>query len=346
MRGSGTQLPLEETLFDGVEPDCPVRWPLTGKLDMVSIVPTDEQIQEFVGRDWADMLAVCTLADPAGLMHRLGPEWDQVPNRERTMYWELPIMIDVGTTSYADTRIRCQFVEDHVDARYIIKVGDMQTFQRDWWFNFKFPAAFPNQVTFAGEFHARYHVQHADKRLNESLVYLPLFMHFGIKGLTGPKLEMKKQAMMEQWQLLFLSGTVMWLRRVFVNDLGRLEDIPALLGHVKKNFPVLNHIGWAYYHCNFIWGDKKATRVGDTRRLNFMWQYSLLMYGLTNKNTYKKGCLQNWLLLEDCEDNVKEVVDKRRTYTETGRPCSGGDMDHLRERVSLICLGNDNCLIF
>ena len=63
----------------------------------------------------------------------------------------------------------------------------------------------------------------------------------------------------------------MWLHRVFVNDLGRLEDIPALLGHVKKNFPVLNHIGWAYYHCNFIWGDKKATRVEDTRRLNFVW---------------------------------------------------------------------------
>ena len=114
------------------------------------------------------------------------------------MSWELPIMIDVGTTSYADTRTRCQFVEDHVDARFIIKVGDMQTVQRDWWFNYKFHTAFPNQATFAGEFHARYHVQHGDKRLNESLVYLPLFMHFGIKGLTGPKLEMKKQAMTEQ----------------------------------------------------------------------------------------------------------------------------------------------------
>ena len=80
MRGSGTQLPLEETLFDGVEPDCPVRWPLTGKLDMLSIVPTDEQIQEFVGRDWADMLAVCTLADPAGLMH----SWDLNGIRSQT----------------------------------------------------------------------------------------------------------------------------------------------------------------------------------------------------------------------------------------------------------------------
>ena len=74
----------------------------------------------------------------------------------------------------------------------------MQTFQRDWWYNFKFPTHFPTHVTLAGEFHARYHVQHADKRLNGVLIYQPLFMHLGIKGLTGPKLEMKKQERMER----------------------------------------------------------------------------------------------------------------------------------------------------
>jgi hypothetical protein len=134
-----------------------------------------------------------------------------------------------------------------------------------------------------------------------------------------------------RWQFIFLSGTITWLRKVFTDE--ELLDIPTLLKRVRRNKPVSNQIGWAYYHATFCWGDKKAVRVGDHNRLDFMWRYSLMMYARTNKNTYKKGCLQNLKILLDCEPNVRKVFERYRTYSEYGRPCSGGEIDMLKERV-------------
>ena len=135
-----------------------------------------------------------------------------------------------------------------------------------------------------------------------------------------------------RWRVIFLSGTLAWLRGIFTD--GELEDMPTLLKKGKANKPVSNMMGWAYYHACFVWGDKKAVRVGDHKRLDFMWKYSLMMYARTNKNTYKKGCLQNLKILLDSEPNVRRVCEKYRTYSEYGRPCSGGEVDMLKERVS------------
>ena len=208
----------------------------------------------------------------------------------------------------------------------------MQTFQRDWWYTFKFPHHFPCYVTAAGEFHARHHVQHADKRLNEAHIYMPFFVYFGAKGMTGPKLIMKKQSKMERWPFIFLSGVIMWLRRVFTEE--QVKALPTLLNKVRRNKPVYNLVGWAYYHACFVWGDKRAVRVGDFDRLDFMWRYSLMMYSRTNKNTYKKGYLQNLKILLDCEPNVRKILTRWRTYSEHGFPCSGGELDLMEERVS------------
>ena len=71
-----------------------------------------------------------------------------------------------------------------------------------------------------------------------------------------------------RWQFIFLSGTLAWLRGIFTD--GELEDMPTLLKKVKANKPVSNMMGWAYYHACFVWGDKKAVRVGDHKRLDFM----------------------------------------------------------------------------
>ena len=62
-------------------------------------------------------------------------------------------------------------------------------------------------------------------------------------------------------------------------------------------------------------------------------RYSLVIYGPTNKNNYKKGCVQMYKVLVDSENNVEALTTAMRTYTEMGRDCCGGAMDLCNERV-------------
>ena len=208
----------------------------------------------------------------------------------------------------------------------------MQTFQRNWWFLFKWPDKHKFVVPFAGEFHCRFHIQDADDIMNKMHLYFPIFMHFGIKSLGGCKILMKMQARRETWTLLILSSVLAYLSQIYTPD--ELSDIPTLLRKVSKNLPVYHLVGWAYYHGGFIWGCKKAVRVGDSEFLDFMWHYSLLMYGVTNKNQYKKGCLQVMKVLHDSEANVRMILDDFRTYRECLGFCNGGELDMMIERVS------------
>ena len=67
--------------------------------------------------------------------------------------------------------------------------------------------------------------------------------------------------------------------------------------------------------------------------MDWVWKYSLLLYGDTNKNQYKKYVLQLALVLFDSEPAVKVVMDNYRTYTESGKPCTGAAYDYLAEKV-------------
>jgi hypothetical protein len=115
-------------------------------------------------------------------------------------------------------------------------------------------------------------------------------------------------------------------------------DIRNVLHSVRDSIPGSNHIGWLYYYAGFIWGNKKAVRVGDADRLDFMWQYSLMMYSRTNKYIYKKGCLMMLKILKDSVPAIAKLIRRWRTYSETGRPCTGGEWDLLRERVSAMLI--------
>ncbi len=58
----------------------------------------------------------------------------------------------------------------------------------------------------------------------------------------------------------------------------------------------------------------------------------------TNKSQYKKGVLQVALVLFDCAPYVyiKAIMDYYRTYTESGKPCTGAAYDYMNEQVDLI----------
>ena len=92
------------------------------KYDFKTVVPEDQEMHSYLARDWTAMLLQCSVADPVGLLKRIPAEHDQVQDRHRVVHWELPLMVDCGTTSYADTRRRCQHVQDSVNAEFFVKV--------------------------------------------------------------------------------------------------------------------------------------------------------------------------------------------------------------------------------
>ena len=75
-------------------------------------------------------------------------------------------------------------------------------------------------------------------------------------------------------------------------------------------------------------------QVSDHGLLNFMWRYSLRIYGHTGKVNYKKGCIQNSKILFDSEALVQALIRYHRTYNDTGRPCAGGAIDMKNEKVA------------
>ena len=333
----GTQIPLPASMFDEEEEEevvCPSRWPYLDKYDFKDVVADDDKIHGWLGKDWQVLLHMCSQDDTLGIFKRFPAEADLLEDRKRTVYWELPIMLDVGTTSYADTVKRNLHMNEHIDTQYHVYVGDMQTFFRDWYYHSEKPNHFPDNCTASGELHGRFHVQHGDIRTNRIFIYIPIFMHFGVKGLTGDKLNMKMYSTLERWTFLIIAGSLEWLRRVYTEE--ELFDIRKILRSTKKNLAVVNHIGWIYYYGTFIYGNKKAVRVNDHERLNFMWEYSLMIYAKTNKYIYKKGVLLMMKVLKDSEPNVKRILQQWRTYSEHGRPCSGGEIDALRERVCIV----------
>ena len=336
---AGTQIPVPASLFEDPIPTigtsdavCPGQWPHMEKFDFDTYVPGDTTIDKFIGEDWKALLATCAAGRENEIFHRFPASADMAAGRPRTVDWELPIILDCGTSSYHDTEVRLNHMQNHIAGRFIVLWGDGQTFLRDTWFKVKWPDKFPTMCTFAGELHGRFHVQAADLRMNMMLIYQPLFMHFGVRGFTGKTLPMKSYGGLETWTFIFLAGTLRWLRKVYTE--AELQDPKKLLQQVRLNLPVSNQIGWALHFGAFIFGNMKAVRISDSDRLDFMWRYSCMMYSMSNKFQYRTLCLMNSKLLEDCEPNVRALVKKWRTYTAHGRPCSGGELDMLRERVS------------
>ena len=58
------------------------------------------------------------------------------------------------------------------------------------------------------------------------------------------------------------------------------------------------------------------------------------MYADTNKTNYRKLCLQNGKVLFDSEPSVRKIFAELRSYTETGKPCTGSGYDYCNKKVT------------
>ena len=56
---------------------------------------------------------------------------DRVNDRQRDIMWELPIQLDVSTSSYVDSQKRQAHDRDHCNGAWMIDAGDMLTVMRN-----------------------------------------------------------------------------------------------------------------------------------------------------------------------------------------------------------------------
>jgi len=135
--------------------------------------------------------------------------------------------------------------------------------------------------------------------------------------------------------MIIANAGFIWLRTIFAEE--EIADPIALMKACEKNTvsntPVWNFLTFIFYFVNSVWACKTATQCSDSELMDWVWRYSLLLYGDTNKYQYKKYVLELSLILFDSEPAVKAVMDNYRTYTESGKPCTGAAYDHMVEKV-------------
>jgi hypothetical protein len=319
------------------DPNLGNDWPWLGQYNYSDAVVDLSEMELYLKPLWGKILALQS-GNSMQLLMRPPPEADRKKWEEPTMTWHPPIILECGTSSYADNAKIVKSIRKHRKTKKTVIACDMQTFVRMWWLKKKHPGEFKDIVPFAGEFHGLAHLADGVVILNWTYVLEPILLHFDVKGFHL-KLNMKETSQRIRWIILILCAGQQWLSDIF--NPSDLADIPNLLDTVKNNIPVWNFIGFLYYHASMVWGTKEAIQTTDTRMLDFMWRFSLRVYAHTNKNIYKKGCIQNSKILFDSEPRVAHIVKHHRTCNDSGRPCAGVALDYKNEKAT--CNASCHC---
>ena len=331
---TGCNVPVRASVI--VEDEVPDmdHWPFQCQWDMRSAVMTEAQINEFMSPIWAMAVQLHEDVgeDHLALLLRPPPEADNRPNREPTYHYNVPIIMNCGTASYADAKTIIAAVRrDNPHATKHLVWGDMQTVYRLWHCVAKEPDKYPDICPAAGEWHMGAHLVEAVVKLNWRFIYEP-FVHFmGITGINE-KCVMKEHDVRYRWTVLLLTAGLTWMKSIWTAD--EIASPKKLLYAVRNNTPVRNFIGFLFYHAAVVLAHKRAIQVDDPKRLNDLWKYSLFLYGSTNKTQYKKGVLMMCKVLYDAEPNIHAIMELHRTYTRGG-PCRGAAFDHMVETVHL-----------
>jgi len=208
----------------------------------------------------------------------------------------------------------------------------MQTFRNAWWLKLKFPETYLQVVPKAGDFHGHAHLMDGVVQIPSNFGHIiePCLLRMGVVGFTK-KMDMKQTSTRYRWLMIILAAGLQWLRKTFTEE--ELKQPHEILNLCKHNLAVYNFVGCMYYFLVPVWLYKKSMQVHDVEALNFMWRFSLRVYGNTNKTNYKSGCVQNTKVLYDSEPNARAIMNEHRTYTETGKPCTGAAIDYMNEQV-------------
>ena len=329
---TGLNMPIPTSIMIEDTPEME-DWPYMNSWDMQLCVLSDMELENYLRPMWRKVLALHADVeeDHLALFRRPPSSADNQPDRPPTYCYSVPIIMECGTSSYEDIRKIIDAVRrDNPMADKHVVVGDMQTFFRIWWEKAKNRDKYNDIVGMAGEWHQGAHLLCAVVQINSVFTYEPIVHFLGIKGLNKQCI-MKEHEVRYRWTLIILTAGLKWLKTIFSEV--ELADPKLLLRRVEKNTPVSNFIGFLYFHATVVLCHKQALQTDDPATLNFLWKYSLMLYGPTGKYIYKKGCLMQAKVLFDSEANVSNLFELHRTYTRGG-PCRGNAWDHLNENVS------------
>lgn len=330
---TGEHFHIAKSLVDHLpDPQLGDDWPFMGTYNYANCIVDLNEMHIMIAPLWQKILAL-QKSNPMQLLMRPPPEADKVRWEGPTRIWHPNVILNCGTSSYVDNVKIVKNVRANRVGKKSIIACDMQTFVRLWWLKKKYPSVFKDIVPWAGDFHGLAHLVDGIVILNWSYILEPIMLHFDVKGFHL-KLNMKETSQRIRWIILILCAGQQWLCSVFSEE--ELNDIPKLLDRAKGNVAVWGFIGFLFYHASMVWGCKEATQTSDTTMLNFMWRFSLRVYAHTNKNIYKKGCIQQNKIENDSEERVQLIQRHHRTCNDTGRPCSGTALDYRNEKVCCI----------
>jgi hypothetical protein len=308
-------------------------WPFMKTYNVQQMVLSREEMDTTLSQKWEEA-RIKSIGDNMSYLRRPPADEDKKifygPRGKRTPHFAVPIQMYVGTSSTED----CQKIVDHVlslsKCKKQIIIGDGQTFKNLFWIKLRDPVANNNWVPFPGEWHQMAHMLDAIVIKHWRHIYEPIAHYLNIKGLQL-KLVMKETTIRYRWTMIIANAGFIWLRTIFAEE--EIADPIALMKACEKNTPVWNFLTFIFYFANSVWACKTATQCSDSELMDWVWKYSLILYGDTNKNQYKKTVVQTGIIIFDTEPNVKAVIDHYRTYTESGKPCTGAAYDYMVEKV-------------
>lgn len=314
------------------------RWPYMDQCDYANAIASDEEIECKLKPKWLKHLELVTEETRMALFVRPPPEADKRQQQGPSVTHHFPIILNCGTSSYLDgVKIR-DHIRQHAPAgtKYHVAGGDGAHVWVMMWLKAKFPKEFCNHVWYPCEFHGHNHVVDGVVRLCWSTIYEPIMLHFGEKNFVL-KMNMKDYSTRLRWNLVILSGGILWLKTWCPPDL--LRDIPKLLRKVRGNTPVWDMIGFIFYMASPIAAFKEANQCSDTEMMDFMWPYSLRIYGATTKCIYRCLCVLAHKVIKDSEPRVRHILRHWRTVADTNRRCAAMPLDLKNEKVThvLIC---------
>jgi hypothetical protein len=208
-------------------------------------------------------------------------------------------MMGMATQSYSDIQnmldsIKQQLCTQH-GWRYVLLIGDQQTFSRMWDIKVRRPIEHQWLVPFAGDWHFLVHVCTAIFSIWWEQVLEPLCQFV-------PRFGMARSMKLSAWPVydevlkIVAQAMLEWLTEIGGD--ADLQDPLELLQQCDNNRAVSTCLGFLFHGAIFYVQLQEAVHRGDVATLDWAWQYAATLFHLARKPLYFSLCIAvRYLLL-------------------------------------------------
>jgi hypothetical protein len=243
-------------------------------------------------------------------------------------------MLDVATNSYADVeellhRVQAQLCTQD-GWRYVILIGDQQTFSRMWDIKMRRRDDCEWLVPFPGEWHFLVHVCEAIYKIWWDQLLGPLCE-------LVPRIGMVKYMKMSAWPVydellkIITQAMLEWLVEI-TGDID-IEDPQELLRLCANNRPVSLCIGFLVHAAVFYVQLQAAVHGGSVATLDWAWQYAATLFHLARKPLYFSLSIAVRYLLLAMHPDVAALLQAHRLVWLHKRAAGQVPLDQICEQV-------------